>query len=258
MALQSVRGSASHPAVNGAAARYFKDTPINGDQRQPIGRSGRRWPATCWWRRRKFVAAAVTGSAAMLSEAVHSLVDTVNELLLLYGIRALRPAAPTVCTPWATAASCISGASSSRLLIFALGAGVSLYEGIGSPAASRAHRAPRRHFRRAGGVARLRRAHPGWSACARFAPPSAPWAGGRRSGARRIRRPSSWCSRIPPPFSASRAAAGGTAGGAAQRRYALGRRRRRWSSPSILAGVAALARARVEGTCSSASAPTRR
>ena len=41
----------------------------------------------------KFAAAAVTGSAAMLSEGVHSLVDTTNELLLLYGIRrAARPA----------------------------------------------------------------------------------------------------------------------------------------------------------------------
>ncbi len=43
----------------------------------------------------KFVAAAITGSSAMLSEGVHSLVDTFNELLLLYGMaQADKPLGP--------------------------------------------------------------------------------------------------------------------------------------------------------------------
>ncbi|TMA47160.1 MAG: cation diffusion facilitator family transporter, partial [Deltaproteobacteria bacterium] len=77
----------------------------------------------------KFAAAGVTGSSAMVSEAIHSLVDTGNEILLLYGLRrAARP--PDELHPLGHGRELYFWSFIVTLLIFALGAGVSVYEGI--------------------------------------------------------------------------------------------------------------------------------
>jgi len=77
----------------------------------------------------KLVAAAWTGSSAMLSEAIHSFVDTGNQLLMLYGIhRAARP--PDQQHPLGHGRELYFWSFIVALLIFSLGAGVSFYEGV--------------------------------------------------------------------------------------------------------------------------------
>lgn len=77
----------------------------------------------------KLAAAAWTGSAAMLAEAVHSIADTANQGLLLLGLgRAQR--APDAAHPFGYGMEVYFWAFVVAILLFSLGAGVAIYEGI--------------------------------------------------------------------------------------------------------------------------------
>lgn len=77
----------------------------------------------------KFIAASITGSAAMFAEGIHSVVDTGNQGLLLYGIhRAKKPPCPRF--PFGHGKEIYFWSFVVAILIFALGAGISMYEGV--------------------------------------------------------------------------------------------------------------------------------
>jgi len=77
----------------------------------------------------KFFAAAITGSSAMLTEGVHSVVDCTNQLLLMWGRRQSKKPADKY-HPLGYGRELYFWSFVVAVLVFALGAGVSIYEGI--------------------------------------------------------------------------------------------------------------------------------
>ena len=77
----------------------------------------------------KFIAAGVTGSSAMISEGIHSLVDTINEILLLVGIRQSQKPADEK-RPFGYGKELYFWAFVVSVLIFGVGGGISFYEGV--------------------------------------------------------------------------------------------------------------------------------
>lgn len=77
----------------------------------------------------KFIAGAFSNSAAMISEGIHSLVDTVNQILLLFGLwRSKKPA--DAMRPFGYGKELYFYSFIVSILIFGLGGGLSIYQGI--------------------------------------------------------------------------------------------------------------------------------
>ncbi|QNK64235.1 cation transporter [Pedobacter sp. PAMC26386] len=77
----------------------------------------------------KFAAGALSNSASMISEGIHSLVDTINQLLLLFGLKRSKKPADAL-RPFGYGKELYFYSFIVSILIFGLGGGISIYQGI--------------------------------------------------------------------------------------------------------------------------------
>ncbi len=77
----------------------------------------------------KFIAASITGSSAMISEGIHSIVDSTNELFLLLGIKKSKKP-PDAKRPFGYGKELYFWSFIVSLMIFGVGGGISFYEGF--------------------------------------------------------------------------------------------------------------------------------
>src|SRR4051812_26662453 len=77
----------------------------------------------------KFIAGAYSNSSAMISEGIHSVVDTGTQLLLLYGMKKSEKP-PDKIRPFGYGKELYFWAFIVSILIFGLGGGLSIYQGV--------------------------------------------------------------------------------------------------------------------------------